>query len=402
MMRRAVRSSTLAGAVVVGLTSLLQAQTFVPFHSGVNLSVAPGGQDKSSLPLATQQAQNTERVEAAHAIGFDFIRLRVPIASWTDTGNVTDQQIALALTSGIINQALSLGMRVDVVMMPGTTSSSSGSGLICSPQPAVVAAWTEAWQQTLALLPDSPYTAFEPLSEPPNCSVGRTDAWTAAQFSLYQQVRARHRATKFVVYGYHWGDNAGTNFTRLDPTSYATDPNTLYTFHYYDPFAFTAQGLAWMGDGHYKYETGVTWPYDPTNTSAVLGEAITLVRQDQYLTPDQQMILEDQISADLTAYATTGTLAYLTSQFAKVQVWARAYHLSAGQILVGEYGVAQPSHNTLGTPLLTSPAWLGAVNATAHRMWLPTAVWDLDSGHGIVCGTPGTATLCPAYQGVFP
>jgi hypothetical protein len=196
----------------------------------------------------------------------------------------------------------------------------------------------------------SPHTAFEPLSEPPNCSVGGTDRWTVAQLSLYKQVRAIHRITKFVVYGYHWGDNTGTDFTRLNPTSYAADPNTLYTFHYYDPFTFTAQGLSWMGNGHYKYETGVTWPYDAANANSVLDEALTLVRQDQYLTPDQQIAFEDQIAADLTAYATTGTQAYIGSQFVKIQAWARAYHLSAGQILVGEYGVAQPSHNTLGAP----------------------------------------------------
>jgi endoglucanase len=402
MMRSRRRYWTLIGTAFVGLTSPLQAQTVLPFRSGVNLSVAPGGQDKSSLPLATQHAQNSQRVETAYGIGFDFIRLRVPMAPWTETGYVTDQQNELTLASGIINQALSLGMRVDVVMVPGTTAASSGSGLICSPQPAAVASWTEAWQQTLALLPDSPHTAFEPLSEPPNCSVGGTDRWTVAQLSLYKQVRAIHRTTKFVVYGYHWGDNTGTDFTRLNPTSYAADPNTLYTFHYYDPFTFTAQGLSWMGNGHYKYETGVTWPYDAANANSVLDEALTLVRQDQYLTPDQQIAFEDQIAADLTAYATTGTQAYIGSQFVKIQAWARAYHLSAGQILVGEYGVAQPSHNTLGAPLPTSPAWLAAVNATAHRMWFATAVWDLDSGHGIVCGTPGSATLCPAYEGLFP
>src|SRR6267154_4572148 len=148
MMRSRRRYWTLIGMAFVGLTSPLQAQTVLPFRSGVNLSVAPGGQDKSSLPLATQHAQNSQRVETAYGIGFDFIRLRVPMAPWTETGYVTDQQNELTLASGIINQALSLGMRIDVVMVPGTTSASSGSGLICSPQPAAVASWTEAWQQT--------------------------------------------------------------------------------------------------------------------------------------------------------------------------------------------------------------------------------------------------------------
>jgi len=70
--------------------------------------------------------------------------------------------------------------------------------------------------------------------------------------------------------------------------------------------------------------------------------------------------------------------------------------------LVGEYGIAQPSHNTLGDPLPTSPAWLSAVLTTAHGMGFAAAVWDLDSGFGITCGQPGAATLCTAYEEVFP
>jgi hypothetical protein len=81
---------------------------------------------------------------------------------------------------------------------------------------------------------------------------------------------------------------------------------------------------------------------------------------------------------------------------------AGAYHVNPRQILVGEYGVAQPSGNTLGEPLPTSPAWFSAVLTTAHGMGFAAAAWDLDSGFGITCGQPGSATLCTAYEGVFP
>ena len=76
--------------------------------------------------------------------------------------------------------------------------------------------------------------------------------------------------------------------------------------------------------------------------------------------------------------------------------------MNLSQILVGEYGVAQPSHNTLGHSLPTNPAWFSALHATIDRMGFAAAVWDLDSGFGITCGQPGAATLCAAYAGVFP
>jgi len=250
------------------LASQATAQTFVRFHSGVNLSVAPGGSDRSAAPLDVQEATNAQRVAEAADIGFDFIRLRVSLAPWTDTGSTADKQRGLTLANGIIKQALAYGMRVDVVMMAGSLSTTTAAGLICTANPSAVAAWTAGWQAVLALLPDTFHVAFEPLNEPQNCAEGTT-AWDAAQLSLYHQVRTLRRAIKFVVYGHHWGDNVGTDFTSLDPTPYLGDINVLFTFHYYDQFAFTGQGLSWLLDGRYRYLTGLTWPYDTANAQAV-------------------------------------------------------------------------------------------------------------------------------------
>jgi hypothetical protein len=224
----------------------------------------------------------------------------------------------------------------------------------------------------------------------------------AAQLSLYRQVRMFRHAVKFVVYGHHWGDNAETDFTSLDPTSYLGDINVLFTFHYYDPFAFTGQGLSWLLDGRFKYLTGLTWPYDATNAQAALANALALVEQDPNITAGQRATFENELTADVAAFATGGTPTYLAGQFAKVHSWAQANRVNPWQILVGEYGVAQPSHNTLGDPLPTSAAWLSAVLQTTHGMGSAAAVWDLDSGFGITCGQPGAAALCTAYQGVFP
>jgi hypothetical protein len=390
-------------AVLTGtlLVAPANAQSFVRFHSGANLSVAPGGADRSSEPLDAQQTANAQRVGEAARIGFDFVRLRVALGPWTDTRSTAEQQKALTLANGIIQQALSYGMRVDVVMMAGSLPTTTATGLICTANPAAVAAWKAGWQAVLALLPDTFHLAFEPLNEPPNCPDG-DKVWDAAQLSLYHQVRAFRHAVKFVVYGHHWGDNSETDFTSLDPAPYLADINVLFTFHYYDPFTFTGQGLSWLLDGRFKYLTGLTWPYDASNAQAALANALALVKQDPNLTPGQSATFDNELSADIASYATSGTPGYLAEQFAKVKSWARTNHVNPWQILVGEYGVAQPSHDTLGDPLPTSPAWLSAVLAAAHGMGFAAAVWDLDSGFGITCGQSGAATLCAAYEGVFP
>jgi hypothetical protein len=103
----------------------------------------------------------------------------------------------------------------------------------------------------------------------------------------------------------------------------------------------------------------------------------------------------------VASYATSGTPSYLTAQFAKVESWARANHVNPREILVGEYGVAQPTIIPLGDPLPTSPAWFSALVSGVDRVGFAAAVWDLDSSFGITCGEPGAATLCAA-DGVFP
>jgi endoglucanase len=398
-MSGAVLATALFAASMFAVPTITEAST--TFHSGVNLSVAPGGANSSSEPLEVQQATNIQRVDEVANIGFDFVRLRVALAPWTDTGLPADQQKALTLANGIIQQALGYGMRVVVVMMAGSLPTTTATGLICTADPSAVAAWTTGWRSVLALLPDNPNIAFEPLNETPDCAAG-DQVWDAAQLSLYRQFRSLRHFVNFVAYGHHWGDDAGTDFTTLDPAPYLADPNVLFTFHYYDPFAFTAQGVSWPLDGRYRYLTGLTWPYDADNAQAELANALALIDQDPNLTPDQSAIFENELTADITAYATSGTFTYLTAQFAKVQNWAQANDVNPSQILVGEYGVAQPSHNTLGDPLPTSPAWFAALHVAVDRAGFAAAIWDLDSGFGITCGQPGAAILCAAYAGVFP
>jgi hypothetical protein len=99
-----LKAAALAATMLSMPTS---AETIIPFHHGVNLSVAPGGADRSTVPLATQKAENEQRVAEAASIGFDFVRLRVALAPWTDAGSRSDQEKALILANGIIEQALS-------------------------------------------------------------------------------------------------------------------------------------------------------------------------------------------------------------------------------------------------------------------------------------------------------
>jgi hypothetical protein len=81
---------------------------------------------------------SVQRLDEVADIGFDFVRLRVALAPWTDTGSTLDQQKSLTLANGIIQQALTLGMRVDVVMVAGSLPTTTATGLICTANPSTV------------------------------------------------------------------------------------------------------------------------------------------------------------------------------------------------------------------------------------------------------------------------
>jgi hypothetical protein len=68
-------SAALKAAVLVAtmLATPTSGKTVQPFHSSVNLSVTPGKADLSNVPLATQKAENEQRVAEADYIGFDFV-----------------------------------------------------------------------------------------------------------------------------------------------------------------------------------------------------------------------------------------------------------------------------------------------------------------------------------------
>lgn len=149
----ALKASLLAAMMLATPTS---AGTFLAFQNGVNLSVAPGGADISSLPVATLQVENEQRVGEAADIGFDFVRLRVALAPWTDTGSTADQQKALTLANGIIQRALTYGMRIDVVMMAGSLPTTTAAGLICTADPSAVAAWTADGERSSRSFPIAP------------------------------------------------------------------------------------------------------------------------------------------------------------------------------------------------------------------------------------------------------
>jgi endoglucanase len=171
------------------------------------------------------------------------------------------------------------------------------------------------WGQIAAHYRDAPPDLiFELVNEPPGSfPKGFMDR---ANARLVATIRATN-PTRRIIYGAdRW--NSFDALTRMVPPD---DPNLIATFHYYDPFPFTAQGMG--DDNGGTYPTGLTWG----------------ARSD---------------------------LATLYRDFDRVAEWAAKHDQP---VLLGEFGVNAKA------PLEQRAAWITAVRFAAEKRGFAWCNW---------------------------
>lgn len=106
------------------------------------------------------------------------------------------------------------------------------------------------WRQLAERYKDRPSNVyFEVINEPRGRLAGQ--ALRDLYATVLPIIRATNPTRTIVVSGDQWGSIKGLDaLDGMDPT------NLIATFHYYEPFAFTHQGLWW---GDYSPPMGATW-----------------------------------------------------------------------------------------------------------------------------------------------
>jgi endoglucanase len=364
---------------------------------GVNLRLLPYLDRVATTPLEEIERLNGARLDLAQKAGFNSLRLGVPMEPWIEKLSTAGQEKTLELLRRVVSSVLERNLRLDVALFVPARK------IVCEEQ--YQEGYRAGLNAILAQLPDRPEAGIEIVNEPPSCSgpAVPTAQWGKMQQDLYRAVRAAKRQILFVVAGGGWGQIDG--MLQLDPDPFRSDPNTLYTFHYYEPFIYTSQEVAWLRPDHVnKYVKDLAWPVEVANASAVRDKALAAVANDKSLTEDTQREDRKSLSRLFDEYAIQGTTRYLSSRFRAVADWAAAHNLSTSRILLGEFGVHRhmPSPNVVEEPWPTAASWLEAVRREAENRHMGWVVWDLDSGFGVICGTgPGAGELCPSYRAVF-
>ncbi|HTL59297.1 MAG TPA: cellulase family glycosylhydrolase [Candidatus Limnocylindrales bacterium] len=129
-------------------------------------------------------------------------------------------------------------------------------------QEAFIKFWENLAQQLSGFDPE--LTMLEIINEP--VFANREEEWNALNARLASAIRAHAPQHTIVTSGPNWGGIDGLKKLHL-----LEDKNVVYSFHCYDPFAFTHQGATWAGDA-VKPLHDVPYPSTPEAVEPLLAE----------------------------------------------------------------------------------------------------------------------------------
>jgi endoglucanase len=298
--------------------------------------------------------------------GMSHVRLPVRgekvMSRFADSATIQTTLDGLAKTLELLT---GLDFAVSVDMHPG----GDFGRLHRSDPEAALTCLVEGWRQLSKSLRRFPADRLfaELLNEP------QTDdgIWRAQAERLTLELRHELPSTTFIAGPAPW-----QRVEALAAWRPLADPNVVYAFHYYDPMAFTHQGVTWDAASPLSRLESVPFP----------------ARRDDPAVARLLATLRDRGDADLAASVDHSlerpwTQETIESQFAPLAEWSR---LHGAPVILNEFGVLR-----FKAPRASRLAWLKAVRETAQAKGFGWAHWDYDQGFGLLdeTGRPDAALI---------
>ena len=199
---------------------------------------------------------------------------------------------------------------------------------------------------------DPELTMLEIINEP--VFSGRESEWNQFNLRLAEAIRKSAPNHTIMTSGPNWGGIDG-----LRKLTLLEDPNVVYSFHCYDPFAFTHQGATWAGPD-VKPLRGVPYPSSPEAVAPLLADL------EQY--PGSKKMLQSYGKQ-------IWNKAKLAARFKEGIDWGAKNRVP---LYCGEFGVfptyAKPEHRA---------NWFRDFGQVLAENQIGWAVWGWDEGFGL-------------------
>lgn len=329
-------------------------------HRGVNASMW-FAQASDYSPARLRTYTTADDIALIHAMGFDHVRLSIDgdeLLRNAPAGGLNATFVAELDTA--VNTLLKDDLRVIVDVHPSDAFKRQ-----LRTDDAAVARFCALWSALAGhyAQTDPERLFFEVLNEP---EFDNAQQWAAVQTQAIAAIRqvAPHHTIIATAERY----SGLTDLLALEPVS---DPNVIYTFHDYEPFAFTHQGATWTM-AQVRPLRGVSYPSTPENIA-------------QAVSQEQQLIDQHWINSyGLDRW----DAARIRSELNFAGKWAALHHVP---VYCGEFGVYQ----AFADPMMRA-AWLRDTRTALEAQGIGWAVWDYQGSFAVVAKTNGKSVPIPA------
>jgi endoglucanase len=204
---------------------------------------------------------------------------------------------------------------------------------------------------------------FEIYNEPPPMNPQR---WKDAAYNIVNAIRKIDRKRTLLV-----GASNFNSIYELSRMVRLADENIIYTCHFYEPFFFTHQGAAWVGNQ--VSTTGVPFPYNVEKFPAINAKAKGTWGETNYY-----------------KYKNDGNEQSVKDKLQIVKNWAGTYYVP---VICSEYGV----YNQFAD-IESRCRYIKAVRLALKQLKMPGMLWDYNSNFSIFNGKPSLNTLPVCMQ----
>jgi len=330
---------------------------FKRLRHGINLShwfaqAANNNYAKEHLETHT----TAEDIALIKSVGFDHVRFTVepaPLMNASDPSSLNSAY--LRYFDAAMDMILRQGLAVIVDIHP---SDEFKLRLKDDRQVENFAKFWRALAQHLSTR-DPEMVFLETINEP---MVEDSYRWFGIQAKLVAAIRAGAPHHTIIVSGHRW--SGLWEMLALEPYS---DPNIIYNFHYYEPFAFTHQGANWAGP-NLQFYRNVPYPSSPEAVAGILDTINDQPARLNLVHYGQDRWNAERIDRDVSMAAEWG---------AKHQV----------PVTCNEFGAFRRFSNPADRA-----RWIADMRAALEKHGIGWTMWDYAGGFSVVNKVDGHAT----------